>query len=43
MKNRYRRAALLACVASLSGCMSDPQFPAQNQAAALSDTARATE
>jgi hypothetical protein len=28
-------AALLACVASLSGCMTDQQFIAQNQAAAI--------
>lgn len=42
MKNPYRRVALLACVASLSGCMTDQQYLAQNQAA-RSDCARVTE
>jgi hypothetical protein len=38
MKNPYLRAALLACVASLGGCVTDQQFLAQNQSAAIDAT-----
>lgn len=38
MKNRYPVAALLVCAASLSGCMTDQQFLAQNQSAAIDAT-----
>lgn len=38
MKTRYLLVSLLAPVAALSGCMSDQEFLAQNQSAAINAT-----
>jgi len=38
MNTRYPLAMLLACTAVLGGCMTDQQFLAQNQSAAINAT-----